>query len=218
MENGEGLLRGKHIYYRCTNRVKNFPLPRTCAEKGVNARIADTLVWQKIAELMSSPELLVKQVEYWLNNQNDRTQTSAINVEETKKEIAKLKDQEDRYAKAYGAGVISIGQLKEYTLPLKEKTSAFEDQVAKAQLESDQVDETVLPKSDEIVSFAQEAAQTLPGLNFEAKKEIVRDTVDKVVATQKELHVFGYIPVTNINVFPLHRHRRASECGQINAV
>jgi hypothetical protein len=55
---------------------------------------------------MSSPELLLKQAERWLNNQRVGDKTSTINVEETKKEIAKLKDQENRYTKAYGDGKI----------------------------------------------------------------------------------------------------------------
>src|SRR3989344_9403805 len=59
---GEGPQHGKHLYYRCSDRVSNYPLPRTCVERGVNARIADKLVWQKIVNLMSSPELLSKQI------------------------------------------------------------------------------------------------------------------------------------------------------------
>ena len=35
---GEGPQRGKHLYYRCLDRVLSFPLPRTCMEAAVNAR------------------------------------------------------------------------------------------------------------------------------------------------------------------------------------
>lgn len=210
---GEGQLNGRYRSYRCTNRVKSFPLPPTCKEKGLNAIIADELVWGKITELMSSPKLLTKQAERWLDGQNNKTGTSAINIEETKKEIAKLRDQEDRFARAYGTGAISLDQLKEYTLPIKEKITLFESQIAKAQLEDNRANETVLPKQNEIAAFAQKAADALRDLNFSAKQGIVRSVVNKVVGTKKELHVSGYIPVTNINVFTLHRYRGSSECG-----
>ena len=45
------LQRGKYLYYNCTNRVRSYPLPPTCIERGINARIADELVWQKVAEV-----------------------------------------------------------------------------------------------------------------------------------------------------------------------
>jgi len=60
---GEGPLKGKHLYYRCTDRVLRFPLPPECRERGLNARIADELVWRQLVQLMSSPELMRQQVE-----------------------------------------------------------------------------------------------------------------------------------------------------------
>ena len=89
---GEGPQKGKHLYYRCNDRVFSFPLPRTCYEKGINARIADKLVWDKIESLMSSPELMMKQVERWMNNQRTKPLTQAADLESIEKEVRKLKD------------------------------------------------------------------------------------------------------------------------------
>ncbi|MES2930971.1 MAG: recombinase family protein [Patescibacteria group bacterium] len=216
---GEGPQQGKHLYYRCTDRVKSFPLQPECKEKGLNAKILDPLVWQGVANLMSSPELLLKQAERWLNNQKMGNKTSTINIEETKKEIAKLKDQEDRYTKAYGAGVITIDQLKEYIAPLKEKISLFNSQINKARLETEHIDERQLPKLNEIEVFAEKASEFLKDLKFNAKKAIINNIVDKVVGTREKLQVYGYIPVTSsdINVFTEYRHRRTSQRRQIDA-
>ncbi len=169
---------------------------------------------------MSSPELLLKQAERWLNNQKTGNKTSTINIEETKKEIAKLKDQEDRYTKAYGAGVITIDQLKEYIAPLKEKILLFNSQINKARLETEHIDERELPKLNEIEVFAEKASEFLKDLNFNAKKAIINNIVDKVVGTRENLQVYGYIPVTSsdINVFTEYRNRRFAECGEIHAV
>jgi len=133
---GEGLQRGKHLYHRCTDRIKSFPLQPNCKEKGLNARIVDPLVWKKTKEFMSSSKLLVKQIQRWKGNQKNGICTSTINTEETKKEISKLKDQEGRYTKAYGDGILTIDQLKEYLAPVKEKMFSFENQIAKAELEN----------------------------------------------------------------------------------
>lgn len=206
---GEGPKQGKHLYYRCTRRVKSFPLPSTCHEKGLNARIVDKLVWQKIADLMSSPALLVKQAERWLNNQSKESKGSTINIDETRKEITKQKDQEGRYAKAYGAGVITMEQLKEYTVPIKDRIAALENQIVKAQSEIQQSGIAVLPKEKDLEAFSQKAREQLVNLKFEAKQGIVRELVDKIVATREQVRVYGFIPLTNINVLPSYRYRRA---------
>jgi site-specific DNA recombinase len=74
---GEGPQRGKHLYYRCSDRVLSFPLPAVCKERGINARIGDQLVWKKIVDLMSSPELMLSHAERWINSKQDKTACSA---------------------------------------------------------------------------------------------------------------------------------------------
>jgi len=216
---GEGPQRGKHLYYRCTDRIKSFPLEPNCKEKGLNARIVDPLVWKKIKELMSSPWLLVKQIERWRNNQDKGTSTSTINTEETKKEIARFKDQEDRYAKAYGAGVITIEQLKEYLIPIKDKKSSFEKQIAMADLESQQLGVKTFPEFNQIEAFTQKASRVLnDNLSFDSKKAIIRNVIDRVVGTRENLQVYGYIPIeSNINVFTINRDSRFTKRRKIDS-
>lgn len=207
---GEGPQKGKHLYYRCTDRVKSFPLPPDCTEKGLNARIVDEKVWQGVVNLMSSPELLLKQAEAWLNKENKGNKDTVINIKEVEKEIAKLKDQEDRYAKAYGANAISLEQFKQYTTPIRGKISLLNNQIAQAEMKNELVDERVVPKLSDIELFAQRASEELQNLNFSSKKAIVRNIIEKVVGQREQLHVYGYIPVkSNINVFTINRNRRS---------
>jgi len=190
-------MHGKHLYYRCSDRVLSFPLPSACKEKGINARIADRLVWQKVAGLMSSPELLVKQVERWMNTKRAKTKSPFADITIMEKEISKLKDQEERYNKAYGAALFTIEKLKEYTGPIKERVAALESQIIKAKQEAGRINVDDLPTKTETKIFAREAQKTLYNLNFEARRAIVLNTVEKVVGTQQQLQVYGYIPVTN---------------------
>jgi site-specific DNA recombinase len=220
---GEGAQHGKHLYYRCTSRVKNFPLPPTCLEKGINARISDSLVWEEIISLMSSPDMLLKQVENWVSTiHNNGRQNCTIDIEITRKEIQKLKEQEERFAKAYGAGVISVEQLREYTTPVKEKIAVFENQIKKALLEKQQVNQYVLPDSKEIELFAQKAKEKLKNLNFEAKKAIVGTLVEKVVGNTEELVVSGYIPLqyleNHVSFITSHRNCRPAKRGEVDIV
>ncbi len=212
---GEGPQRGKHLYYRCTDRVKSFPLPPSCVQKGINARIVDDLLWKQIVSIISSPELLLKNIERWFENQNKQVVVSTINIPEVIKEINKLKEQEDRYVKAYGAGVITVDKLKEHTTPIKEKIHSFENQINKAQLEITETRGLVLPKLEEMEEFSRKVLKVLDknNLSFKARKAIIMNIIDKVVGTKEKLEVYGFIPITsNINVFTLNRNRRFTKC------
>ncbi len=213
---GEGPQHGKRLYYRCTSRVKSFPIPSTCEEKGLNARIVDTVVWERMVELMSSPKLMLKESERWTKSKNKTTTDfSVINVEETRKEISKLKEQQDRFAKAYGAGMITLDKLGEYTESLKEKIVLLDTQIKKAVDERSKRNEAPLPEISDVKQFSEVTSRVLSKLKFEEKQVVVRNTITKIVGTRSELSIYGFIPVTsNINVFSLHRYRRPSQRRQ----
>lgn len=208
---GEGPQHGKYLYYRCLDRVLNFPLPRTCIEAGVNARIADRLVWSGITNLMTSPELMQNQIRRWMSSRQNKMGSSGVDTEFLKKEIIKLKDQEDRYNKAYGSGVFTLEQLKEYTVSVREKVALHESQILKSEQEKLEQQSTPLPDAKELAVFAKEASKALQNLNFTSKKAIITSVVDRVTGTRDKLQVYGFISVTtetNVNVFTNDRHRR----------
>jgi len=210
---GEGAQHGKYLYYRCIGRVRTFPLPATCDEKGINARIADRLTWNKLEELMSSPELIRKQVSLWTDIKQTEAYSSKEDTSMMGKDIDKLKKQEERYAKAYGAGVLTIEQLKEYSLPIKEKVKSLEIQMARSKQDQDQMSISEKPTEEEIENYSRIACRELKGLNFGLRKEIVMDTIDKVVSGQNKLQVYGHIPITNVGSFTISRHCRITKRG-----
>lgn len=106
-----------------------------------------------------------------------------------------------------------MDQLKEYLIPIKEKISCLNNQIAKVNLENKQAENKVIPKLNEIKVFTQEASRVLNNLNFNTKKAIIKCIVDKVVGTRDELQVYGYIPIeSNINVFTINRNCWSPKC------
>lgn len=216
---GEGPQKGKHLYYRCSDRISSFPLPHVCNERGINARIADKLVWGRIEDLMSSPELLQAQLNRWNKARENKVVSAVGDVKEIEKEILKLKNQEVRYNKGYGAGLFTIEQLKEYTFPIKEQIGSLEYQISKARQQESQINASMMPDQNEIKSFAEESVKVLPELSFELKRAIITNVVDKVVGTQKKLEVSGYMPITSSYVKHKTSYRdcRIAECGEVHA-
>lgn len=205
---GEGYYNKPNLYYRCSDRVLNFPLPPKCTERGVNARIADELVWKKIAELMSSPTLLVEQVNRWFKNKQNKTKSALVDVELLKKEAEKMGKQVERYNKGYGAGVFTLEQLKEYTDPLRQEINQLQTQISKATGESNQM-RWETPDKQEMETFAEKAKKILQNLSFAVKRGIILNTVEKVIASKSQLQIIGYLPL-NVSLCYENRYCRSA--------
>jgi hypothetical protein len=89
-------------------------------------------------------------------------------------------------------------------------------------LEKQQVNQYVLPDSEEIELFTQKAKEKLKNLNFEAKKAIVGTLVEKVVGNTEELVVSGYIPLeyleNHVSFITSYRNRGAAKCRQVDVI
>ena len=216
---GEGPQHGKHLYYRCSDRIYSFPLPYTCRIRGINARIADRLVWQELTGLMTSPDRLLAGINQWRSDRKDKAQFSGVDIEAIQKEVAKLKAQVERYNTAYGAGLFSLEKLKEYTVPKNKQIVELELQILKVEQEKNNGSIVTMPVEDEIKIFSETIAETLENLNFEEKQAIIRSTVGRIIGTQKELQVSGNVPLTLNNVVykTNDRHRRIAERGEVHA-
>lgn len=210
---GEGYYNKPNLYYRCTDRTLNFPLPPKCEEGGINARVTDELVWEKVSGLMSSPELLIEQVNRWLNSKQTKAKSALVDVEALKKEIEKLNEQVDRYSKGYGASIFTLEQLKDYTDPLRKRIDALKMQVATATSEANQT-QLETPSKSEVEAFAEKAKRTLQNLKFETKRAIILNTVEKVIASKEHLRVIGYLPL-NVSLCYESRNRGSAECGKV---
>jgi site-specific DNA recombinase len=198
----------------------SYPLPHQCQERGINARIADKLVWQKVTGLMNSPELMVKQIGRWTDDKQAKVNSSPNDAKLIESEIKKLQEQEDRYNKAYGAGLYSVEQLKEYINPIRERIAALENQIKEVREAERHISVKVLPSAAEIKAFARNAAAAIYNhLNFAEKRAIMLDVLTKVIGTQQKLQVFGYIPLSlNVKLYAEDRHRRASKRRQVDFV
>lgn len=118
-----------------------------------------------------------------------------------------MKTCEDRYNKAYGAGLFTVEQLREYTAPLQEKISSLRRQLANSQQEANAYCGE-MPSDNEIKELSEAARSTLQNLNLHARRAILVNTVEKIVGTQQKLGVYGCIPIRNhIELCSSDRHR-----------
>ena len=198
MVEGEGAQKGKHLYYRCTNRVHRFPLPPACLEGGINARIADNLTWNGLSKLMSSPKLIRVQAERWIEKKNTKTIHADGSIETLQRELDKLKKEEQRYLKAYGVALITFDKLQELIGDIKTKRMGIEGQISNLS-EQSVTTSAIMPTTAQVEAFTQMALEVLPTLGFDIRQAIVRKLVDKIVASQQEMTIYGYLPIGKEN-------------------
>ena len=197
---GEGPQNGKYLYYRCNDRIQNFPLPPTCREKGVNARIADNLIWQKLVDLMTNPEFLYKMAIKWTEKKQVALSEFVIDTAVVNKEVKKLKQQEERYIKAYGMSVLTMEQFQKVILPLREKISAMDTQIIDLNNDKKINSPDPLPEEKEVKEFAEHADKYITQLDFLTKKRIIEIIIQKVIGNDKKLLVIGVLPLSlNLN-------------------
>jgi site-specific DNA recombinase len=182
------------LYYRCSNRLQRFPLEPTCSEKSMRAWVADDLVWNKISELMQSPQLLQKQLDRWQANRNAKVRSSSLDPNILDQEITKLKKEDDRYVKAYGAGALTIEQLKEFTASLREKISNLQSQISEASRAAVEVI-TNPPTQTDLENFSKAVMHVFTNPSFDTKRSVILQVVDRITGNNESLEVYGHIPI-----------------------
>ncbi len=215
---GEGPQQGKHLYYRCTDRVYSFPLPPSCALRGINARIADELAWKSLKKFMSSTALIKKQLERWAANKQVVSNDSATDLGTLRTELEKTKKEEQRYIKIYGAELITIEQFEEAIKDLKIKRASIEKQLNHFSVSVEE-NAIIKPPDDRIEEFVFKAKTALQNLNFESKQKIIRLCIQKVIANQQEMSIQGYLPLEKeVEYCAISRDCRFTKCGKVHIV
>ncbi|MDP1728479.1 MAG: recombinase family protein [Bacteroidota bacterium] len=196
---GEGPKHGKYLYYRCNDRINNFPLPKTCLQGGINARIIDNMVWQSISMLMTSPQIILEHATRWKNIKSTKNTFQPDEIRQIEDELMNSKMEEIRFNRAYGAGMLTLEQLREFLIPIKEKITMLESQIERAREQERNSEEIKIPDMDQIEVFVKNVKEKLMDLSFEVKRGIMMNVIEKIVGTQQELQICGYIPITTEN-------------------
>ena len=145
---------------------------------------------------MLSPKLISEQIKKWQNAQRTKSQGTVEDTKELERELTKLKDEADRYNTAYGRGVFTIEQLKEYSEPVQKKIASLKDRLAKVASQKISADTMPLPNSEDVEQFADESREALGSLNFLSKQAIIRHTVEQAIGNPTGLKVRGLISLT----------------------
>ena len=171
-------------YYRCTDRLSKYPMPRECYEPSMNAPVFDALVWRNIKELLLNPNLVVEQAK-----RRQATSPLQSQLETLQNTLKKQEDEQYRYDKAYGQGVMSERRYKDVIHELNEKREAVISEISALE------DEMTNQKPITVEQYFDGTVKRVENLSFTEKKAIIRKVVTKIIATKQEVKIWGRIPL-----------------------
>lgn len=105
--------------------------------------------------------------------------------------MAKITEEEKRYAQTYGSGTLEFEQFQEVIKDAKKRKLGLQRQL----------DELVARKSQETIDisveeYLEEAGRYLKKLDFSSKIQVTRDIIGKVVIKERsEVEVWAHIPL-----------------------
>lgn len=212
--NGDGPAGKK--YYRCISRHRYYDRINRCKVGGLNVKVLDALVWEKIANLLTDPQQIRKHANRWLE-QRSQAKTS-VDSSAIKNKLRELENEQKRYAGAYGKGLMPETLFADKMKETQKAIELQETELAKAS-----ENRGITGKID-IEQLVAKATRKIGKLAFEQRKYIVEQVVDKVIASPQEITIWGHLPlpalVTNekVNHVSQHRNRRSAECWEVDVV
>ncbi len=187
----------------------------------------DGLFWRELKKYLTDKDYLRQQAQEWLTSEMNQNQTNALEKERLKEQITKAREEQERYAKAYGVETLDFEQFKDLMRESKRKVEELEKRL----------DELSIAISGHVINpeqldtLCKEAVKVIKNLNFDDKKRLIGDIIDKVtVHVDGRVEALGHLPLfaqswdskpnvtQELGLYATGRNYRAPECWKVHAI
>lgn len=171
----------------------------------------DGLFWIKLREHLSDPDFIRKQTEEYLVErvrQNEAYNEGKLRLQE---QVEKIKEEEGRYAKAYGAGSLEFEQFQNLVKDAKKRKLALGTKIK----DLEQRDGHIVIDQSKLSLYCAEMQNVLKELDFSDKRKTVQDIIDKVTIKEGgQVEVSGHLPLFDhkLEYEPISRNSWTRKC------
>ena len=177
------------VYYCCNSKL-GTTTPNICPSKYIQGLKLEEIVWNTISKLLAQPELIVQQLQ---NRKYSPVAHLEASLDQVCQSLESKTVEADRMLDAYKIGAINIQTLKCKMDEIKKEEAELNNE--KLSLEADirkaQAEEL---NEEKLYQFCRGLPTTLANLNFEDRKQILREVVDKIVVDGNKVTIYGIIP------------------------
>jgi len=158
--------RKAYHYYRCADRSRTWKHER-CLETKIHSEEADALVWDKIAEALRNPQLLVREYSRQVEDGSDANIRERLGTIE--REVGKIKRQQQRNLDLYVEGLVDMRSLKARQGKLRVQQASLEREKTALERKLGRNNAQIVPVSE----FCQLISQALDSVTFDEKRQIL---------------------------------------------
>ena len=196
------ILKGKRYvqrHYRCMGKLKMYAPVERCHNKGWSANKLESMVWEKLEEYLSRPELIVSELE------KQRQDASQLDVFETELERVERQLKElDREQKRLGQWDLK-GFPEEMVVTENKRINLNRAtlQAQKAELETQiKASQEAVISVPKLESFIERMQSRIAALDFQSKRQVLDMLNITVWLDGETVEITGVLPVADDVIVP----------------
>lgn len=185
---------GDNVYYECSDRRKQFPLPQKCRVKFMRAGDLDNAVWKEIDEKITKPETLLPHIFQLADNLNDKE-----SLENKKQKLIRRKNcvnlKKKRLDDLYYGGLKTVGEWKERTEEFNREENKVDDELKDVEIRLSQIISKPLI-IESVKYFCNLAKQKLKNMTSEQRQRFLRFLIEKIIldSNRRKAKIIGLVP------------------------
>jgi site-specific DNA recombinase len=190
---------GSLSYYRCNNRHRKYPLPKTCDARMIRSRELDDAVWEAVVKAVTNKGILISHIKQLANKLEENEKELEERSRKLKEKLDKISQKKERLIELYTDGVIGKDEVTAKVKSYEKGENEIIKEIAEIDMKKKQV--SLKPKMIEnLEKFCKIMKERISSLTQEQKRQFIRYLVEKVVLDSNEriAKVIGHIP-TKIN-------------------
>jgi len=186
----------QYAYYRCIGTdAYRFGGERICDNKQVSTQRLDDMVWQRVVELLSTPERLKHEYERRLGVLEENHKVNA-NTDALEKQRRHLEKAKSRLIDSYAEGVIEKTDFDPKMAQLKVKLQQIDQHISASKQHQSGQQELFLV-INRLEDFAAAVNDRLDTIDFDTKREIIRALIKRI-----EIHKDDIVVVFRVEPGP----------------
>ena len=183
-------------YYRCNNRHRKYPLPKTCNAKMIRKEELETAIWKSIVNAITNPRILANHIlelaeRIEINEKNLRNEKVKLDAEKTS-----LAYKKSMLIDLYIDKAITKEQFLQKMEEYEQKEKQILTEIAKIETRLNQkVDKPKIMKHLEY--FCNKMREKIHSLKQEEKQQLLRYLIESIIlnSNKREAKIIGHIPL-----------------------
>ncbi len=178
-------------YYECRSKSAEIS-PEPCPSCYLRGDRIEPLVWGTVSRLLARPQLIIDHIK---KDGHKPLKHLEASLDRVRQALARKNTEADRMLEAYKIAAIDLPTLKQKMDDIRSEEAQRNEERLRLEVELRQAQAQEL-NEEKLYEFCQSLPAVLTSLDFEGKRQILREVVDRIAIDGNEVTIYGIIPPT----------------------